>query len=68
MGQDRASDNACPVILYVATFDPSPQQDGRHDFGLDFLEQPVPNAEEAAHVLAHFQLVDAQLFRASCRA
>ena len=68
MGQDRVSGNICPVILYVATFAPSFQQGGRHDFGLDFLEQPVSSAEEAAHVLAHFQRADAQLFRASCRA
>lgn len=68
MGQDPASGNACPVVLYVATFPPTPQQGGRHDFGIDFLEQPVRSAEEAAYVLAQFQRAEAQLFRASCRA
>ncbi|RZL08316.1 MAG: hypothetical protein EOO62_15530 [Hymenobacter sp.] len=68
MGRDRATGQACPVLLYVATFPPSPQQGGRHDFGIDFREQPVGSAEEAARVMAQFQRAEAQAFRASCRA
>ena len=68
MGRDRASGRACPVVLYVATFPPSPQQDGRHDFGLDFWEQPVSSSAEAARVMAQFKQAEAQLFRTSCRA
>jgi hypothetical protein len=67
MGQDRVSGRACPVVLYIATFPPVPQQGGRHDFGIDFLEQPVGSAEEAAGIMAQFRWPEAQLFRASCR-
>ena len=68
MGRDRATGRACPVVLYVATFPPSPQQGGQHDFGLDFWEQPVGSAAEAARVLARFGPAEAESFRASCRA
>ena len=68
MGRDRASGQACPVVLYVATFPPTPQQGGRHDFGIDFLEQPVSSAGEAAQLLAQFGRTQAELFRTSCRA
>lgn len=67
MGQDATSGRACPVVLYVATFPPSPQQGGHHDFGIDFVEQPVGSAAEAAQLIASFQRTEAQLFRARCR-
>lgn len=68
MGWNRASGQACPVVLCIATFPLSPQQGGRHDFGIDFREQPVGSAAEAAQLMARFRRAEAQLFRASCRA
>ena len=68
MWRDQASGLACPVVLYVATFPPSPQQGGRHDFGIDFWEQPVGSAAEAAQLLDQFRRPEAQVFRLSCRA
>lgn len=67
MGRDRASGQPCPVVLYVATFPPSSQRGGHHDFGIDFREQPVASAAEAAQLIARFQRPQAQQFRLSCR-
>lgn len=67
VGRDPATGKATPVLLVVATFPPSPQQGGLHDFGIDYLEQPVATVEEAARLLAQFDHQQAELFRRSCR-
>lgn len=67
IGRDRATGQVTPVLLIVATFPPSAQHDGVHDFGIDYLEQPVATAEEAARLLAQFDREQAALFRRSCR-
>lgn len=66
-GRHPASGTACPVVLYVATFPPSFPHEGLHDFGIDYAEQPVTTAEEAAYLLAHFGREQAEQFRAQCR-
>lgn len=67
LGLDPTSGQPCPVVLYVATFPPSQPQPGLHDFGIDYRQQPVASAAEAAELLAHFGPTEAAHFRVSCR-
>lgn len=66
-GRNPATGQACSLILYVATFPPSSPREGVRDFGLDYFQQPVATAEEAAQVLAHFGREQAEQFRRNCR-
>lgn len=66
MGRKPTGGQVTPVILYVATFPPS-QQQGVHDFGIDYFEQPVATPEEAHYLLAQFEHEQARQFRAGCR-
>jgi hypothetical protein len=67
MGQDPTSRQACPVVRFVATFPPSIPYPGHHDHGIDYYEQPVASADEAAHLLAQFDHAAAVRFRTHCR-
>lgn len=67
LGYDTVARVMRPVVLLVATFPPSSQHGGFHDFGIDYRELPVANAEEAAQLLAQFEQVEAAQFRARCR-
>jgi hypothetical protein len=67
MGTDPASGQPCPVLLYIATFPPSTPRPGVRDFGVDYWQQPVATAAEAAELLACFDRAAAAHFRASCR-
>jgi hypothetical protein len=67
LGRDPISGESRQVVLYIATFPPSSQHGGRHDFGIDYSEQPVATSAEAQQVLAQFGPEQAALFRASCR-
>lgn len=67
LGRDPVSGQSRPVVLYVATFPPAIPHPGFHDFGVDYWEQPVASADEAAQLLANFGREEAARFRASCR-
>lgn len=58
---------APPVVLLVAVFPPGYSADGVHDFGIDYYEQPVSGAEQAAQLLASFDQTQAAAFRRRCR-
>jgi hypothetical protein len=58
---------AQPVVLFVATFPPLLTQNGVHDFGIDYVEQPVASAQEAQDLLGQFDHEQAMRFRTSCR-
>lgn len=58
---------AQPVVLFVATFPPQLTQDGVHDFGIDYIEQPVASTQEAQDLLRQFDHEQAVRFRTSCR-
>jgi hypothetical protein len=67
LGRKALTGLAEPVVLFVATFPPDRTQAGVHDFGIDYVEQPVASAEEARELLAQFDQPQAALFRGRCR-
>jgi hypothetical protein len=68
LGRKTLAGLAQPIVLFVATFPPDLTQAGMHDFGIDYVEQPVASADEAYDLLAQFDETQASLFRANCRA
>jgi len=58
---------AQPVVLFVATFPPQLTPAGVHDFGIDYVEQPVASIQEAQDLLGQFDYAQAVRFRATCR-
>jgi hypothetical protein len=64
LGRKTLAGLAQPIVLFVATFPPDLTQAGMHDFGIDYVEQPVAPTEEAHDLLAQFDEMQAQHYSA----